>query len=549
MIKKVNRLKRAREILTVFFEEGFHFLIYKTSLTKHIPFHKRIRKYLEKKEHIPEQVRLRRAFERLGPTFVKFGQMLSLRPDLIPKEYAKEFEKMQDNVQSFSFSEVKKILHDEYKKNINEIFEYIEEKPIASASLSQVHKAKLKNGKIVAVKVQRPNIKEKIEEDISILLWIANLLERKFPYLKERNVIEIVKEFKSYTEKELNFRLEAINATIIRENFKNREEILIPETEINLTTEKVLVSSFIDGIPLHNLEDKDTLFWALNTAYEADIEMVFANGFFHADPHPGNILLVKGKRQIAFVDFGIVGKFDEKLRKKAASIFIAVLDSDIDKIASELISLGVIDKEKINSDEFKREIRDLLEPLQYYAIKDIKVSVVLDDLFHLAIKYKIKIPVDFILLGKTILTLEGLGVKYNPDFNLFKDTKPLIGKLMKKEFSAKEIKKKVERKIMEYGEIAEDIPKYALETLKKLSQGRIDINLEDRDMKQFHIELEHVSGNLTIGLIVAALIVGSSLIVLADLEPRIYNMPLVALVGFVAAATLGIWIIKRTILR
>jgi len=548
MFKKINTLKRAREILNVFFEEGFHFFIYKISLGKHIPFHKRIRKFLEKKSHEPEPVRLRRAFERLGPTFVKFGQMLSLRPDLIPKEYAEEFEKMQDNVPPFSFKEVRDILHQEYKKNPDEIFESIEKTPIAAASLSQVHRAKLKNGKVVAIKVQHPRIREKIEEDISILFWLAHRLEKHVLYLREKNIIEIIKEFKLYTEKELNFRLEAINQTIVRENFKENQHVLIPEVELPLTTEKVLVSEFVDGNSIHDLKE-ESLLWALNTAYEANLEMVFVHGIFHADPHPGNIFLVKGKKKIAFVDFGIVGKFDDRLRKKAAAIFLGVLENDTDKVSNELISLGAINKEEIDIYEFKKELRDLLEPLQYYALKDVRVSVILDDLFHLAIKYKIKIPVDFILFGKTILTLEGLGVRYNPEFNLFKDTQPLLAQLLKKKFSPAEIRKKVEKKIVEYGEMAEELPKYTLATLKKLSQGRIDINIEDRDMKQFHIELEHVSGNLTIGLIVAALIVGSSLIILADLEPKIRGMPIVALIGFVAASILGIWIIKRTLLR
>ncbi|MEM3127135.1 MAG: AarF/ABC1/UbiB kinase family protein [Candidatus Woesearchaeota archaeon] len=548
MIRKINRLKRVREILTVFFEEGFDYLIYKIALAKHVPFHKRLKKLLSKKELASEPVRLRNAFERLGPTFVKFGQMLSLRPDLIPKEYCIEFEKMQDNVPVFSFSEVKRILKKEYGKNPEEIFSEIEKKPIAAASLSQVHKAKLKNGKIVAIKVQRLNIKEIIEEDISILFWIAHLLEKRVSYLKERNVVEIVKEFKSYTEKELNFRLEAINQTIIKEQFKNDERIFIPEVNINLTTEKILVSEFVEGTSLHELKE-ERLLWAVNAAYEANLEMVFVNGFFHADPHPGNILLIKDKQQIAFVDFGIVGKFDERLRKKAANIFVGVLENDIDIVAKELISLGVVNEEKINIEEFKKELRDVLEPLQYYALKDIKVSVVLDDLFHIAVKHNIKVPVDFILLGKTILTLEGLGVRYNPDFNLFTNTKPILAKLMKRKFSVGEVKKKVERKISEYAEIAEDFPRYTLETLKRLSQGRIDINIEDRDMKKFHIELEHVSGNLTIGLLVAALIVGSSLIVLAKLEPSINGFPIVAIFGFSAAAILGIWIIKRTLFR
>ena len=253
LIKDVRDIKRLNQILVVLFEEGFDFLLTKINLRHYIPLTKRLKSKLKKSEDIKTEVRLRRTLERLGPTFIKFGQVLSVRPDLVPKEFAKELEKLQDKVPEFSFNEAKAIIEKEFGKGIEQLFLHFEKKPIASASISQVHKASLKNGEKVAVKVQRPDVKHIMETDIEIMLYFAKLLEKQVEKIRMFNPIRIVNEFKEWTEKELDFRLEARNAKRFEQNFKKSKTVHIPKVYDELTSEKVLTLEFIDGVELHKI--------------------------------------------------------------------------------------------------------------------------------------------------------------------------------------------------------------------------------------------------------------------------------------------------------
>ena len=255
IIKDVRDIRRFNEILVVLFEEGFDFLIYETGIKVHIPFGKIIKKKLKNSENLKPEVRLRKTLERLGPTFIKFGQLLSVRPDLVPKEYAKELENLQDNVPSFPFEQVKEILEKEFGKKLGDIFASIEKTPIAAASISQVHKAVLKTGEKVAVKIQRPNVKKVMETDIEIMEYFAHVAENNIDDLKKFRPVRIVDEFKEWTEKELDFKLEARNAKRFYQNFKNSRTVHIPFIYDELTTERVLTLEFIEGVELHDTNE------------------------------------------------------------------------------------------------------------------------------------------------------------------------------------------------------------------------------------------------------------------------------------------------------
>jgi len=406
-IKEVRDINRLRDILSVLFEEGFDFLIGKLRLKHKIPLTKRIRSRIEKKKKFSIEKRLRLTLERLGPTFIKFGQVLSVRPDLIPKSYIKELEILQDKVPEFPYSIVEEQIKKELGKEINEIFLNFGKKPIASASISQVHKATLKNGKIVAVKIQRPDVRKIMESDIEIMFYVAKLLEKRVPKIRKFNPVQIIKEFANWTEKELDFRREAINAKRFKKNFASDKKVKIPEIFDNFTTNKILVMEFIEGIELHNIKQIKkkgiNLRPLIDKGFEAILTMVFIHGFFHADPHPGNIIITKDNK-IAFVDFGIVGHFDENLKAKSIDLFYGVIENNAEKIVETLIELS--NSEIENKEELEYEISDVLERLQTGDIKTVKVSYILENILDIALNRGIKMPTSFVLFGKTVITLE-----------------------------------------------------------------------------------------------------------------------------------------------
>ena len=543
----LRRLHRAKEILTVFLEEEFGYIIKKAELHHYIPFSKRWRASLQKKEKSwKPEVHLRQAFERLGPTFVKFGQVLSLRPDIMPPEYIAEFEKMQDEVPSVPFKDIRTVIKKEFGKPVEKVFASIDKKPFASASLAQVHKAQLKTGETVAVKVQRPGIEQTIREDIEILHFIAHWMERR-KTLKEFPLAMLIDEFRRWTLRELNFSYEAMNMKIVRSNFSESHDVIIPKVFEDYSTQHILTTQFITGVSINDIR---TIKTRKNTAviirkcYHAIIEMVLSHGIFHADPHPGNIL-IHGNR-IAFIDFGIVGRFDEKLRGTVLHLLIAALNNNEKQVVEALLELQG-DGNFINKERLKRDLRDILDQLHIEKLKDIKISMMLSDILEVINRHRINVPLDFLLFAKTIITMEGVGLRYSPNFRLLKETAPIIENEMRNQRSPRAIIKKAKEQVETYKNLVEKAPRYILDTLQHLSEGKLDIEFMPQEFSDFRVELEHSSGNIAIGLMIAAITVSSALIMQVAEESLILGIPAISFFGFSLAAVLGMWLMKRTL--
>ncbi len=548
LIKEVRDISRFRHILTVLFEEGFGIFLERIKLKKHVPLNRRFRTKAKQKVGIEAQVR--GTLERLGPTFIKFGQMLSVRPDLLPKSYIKELEKLQDRVPPIPYSKVQQIVEGELKKPIGRIFLEFEKKPIASASISQVHKAKLKSGDIVAVKIQRPDVKKMMETDIEILFYIAGMLEKHYLRVREFNPVCIVEEFRDWTEKELDFRIEARNASRFAVNFKKNRDVKIPKVFDDFVTEKILVTEFIEGIELHNYKGviKAGLDFGkiLRKGFELSLEQVFVYGLFHADPHPGNILIMKDGR-IALVDFGIVGFFDEKLKNKSIDLLYGLIENDVDLIVETLLGMGM-ETEKMDVDKFRADIAYLIEPLQNSSLKDIKLSYVLEDILELALRHKLKVPTSFVLLGKTIVTLEGVGLEYDPNFKIVDATKPFLEKMMQKRLNPMNMFRGFLHNAHRYSRLAEEFPARADRALRVLEKGSVKLDMRDTDIKKLAIEIDRSSNRIAYGLIIAALLLSSALILQVNKGPKILDLPVFSLLSFMAAGFFGLilfWSIIR----
>ena len=497
----VRKLKRYRQIINILFKYGFGIIIEQAHILKS-PFKKR------KKIKEPVPVRIRKLLEDLGPTFIKLGQILSTRPDLIPIEYIKELEKLQDDVKEENFEIMRDFIEKEIGEKIENVFEEFNQKPVASASLSCVYKAKYK-GREVAVKVQRPGIKERIITDIQILYDIAELIER---FIKESEIyqpVKIVKEFEKSIRKELNFLMEGRNIEMMREKLKD-DRVLIPEVFKELTTERILVTEFIDGIKISKVEEwskyveKEKI---IKTGTEIILKQIFDIGFFQADPHPGNIFVLKDGR-IGLIDFGQVGYIDDEKRYYLMSLITGIINGDPNKIILTLKYMGAIDK-SVNIEELEEEIYELVETYKNIPIKNLKIGEVLENSFEIMRKNKIKIPVSFTLMGKSLITLEGLCYFIDPYFKLMEAIEPFYINFMEKRIKIshflKEFKNVFERShyfLKEMPEIFETIIELVKnqKNREKIFEERINI---------LNLNIKKAGTKISLSLIISSLFISS----------------------------------------
>ncbi|MBR9699622.1 AarF/ABC1/UbiB kinase family protein [Candidatus Woesearchaeota archaeon] len=536
--KEIADFKRFKDILTIIFEEGFSFFLSNLKLRKHIPLKKQLKK---KKIALTNEKRLRRVLERLGPTFVKFGQILSIRPDFVPKNYIKELEKLQNEVKPVAFSDIKRAVVRSTGKKIESTFKSFDEKPLASASIAQVHKAVLKTGEVVAVKVRRPGIKRVMRSDIEIMHFLAALAEKHNKGIRKYNPVSLVKEFSQWTGKELDFRNETENLQLFKENFKHSTSTMIPEVYPRLCTEEIIVMEFIDGIELskvhkHTMNIKE----ALVNGFYSVLEQVFVHGLFHGDPHPSNIFVLPDDR-VGFVDLGIVGRFDDELKNKATDLFIAITEGETERVVESLMDLGIVD-EGIDVIGFKSKIREVIYPFTSSSIRNIKISRVLEEVWDTALDYGIRMPRDFVLMGKAIVTLEGVGLLYYPDFRFAEMTRPFLKRLLVKRYTPTKVLKGMFFSLFAMKKSLEKIPAQATRVLDKLEQGRIKIEMKDTDVERLSTNIDKSSNRVAYAMILAALLVSGSLVINLG-EPFFAGLPVASLIIFGLASVISLFLL------
>ncbi len=410
---------RLSEIVGVLVKHGFADLIQRMKLSKFIPPKYREHTYFQK---LPTSVRLRMSFEELGPTFIKLGQLLSTRRDLIPEDFANEFEKLQDKVQAHDFNEILKIIESEYNKKVSEVFLNIESEPIAAASIAQVHLATLKTKELVAVKIQRPQIIKTINNDISILKGLSILLEQYISESRPFNPKELVEEFARVMSFELDFRIEANNISKIKNNMSQFPKIVIPKVYNGLSTKKILVLEKFDGI---RFSDREAIIRAninpieiFEVGAEAFFHMVMHDGLFHADLHAGNLFVLKDGK-IGLVDFGIVGRLPRNVQDSVITMFSALVDEDYEILASEYLDL-CSSRGPVNLAAMQKELMDLISPYMGMTLAEINIGSLLLQSTTVAAKYSLRVPRELMLLFKAIFNLESLGKNLEPNFDILK---------------------------------------------------------------------------------------------------------------------------------
>lgn len=543
--------RRLQQIINVLLKYGFGKLIDQIHLGRFIPFKKRLKTFGiwpdVKGPAVAE--RLRMAFEDLGPSFIKLAQLLSSRPDLITARFANEFKKLQDEVPPFPTEYAIRTIEEEIKLPITRIFAHFEPKPVAAASIAQVHKATLLNGAEVVVKVQRPDIKEQIESDINILSYIAKLLDKYLPESRFFNPLGIVEEFSKTVRKEMDFEEEAKNCCRFNKNFENNLDIYIPRVYQEFVTEKVLVMEMIEGVRIDDIKAIDEMgvdrSRLAKVGVDAYFKQILEDGFFHADPHPGN-LFVMPVGMIAFLDFGMVGRVSDDMKEIMANTFIALIEKDFDRLIDQYVELGIVPDDidlDIFRKDFKADLSDFLEPLYGLTLQEINFSRYLETIMHIAIKHNLKIPSDLLLINKAMLILDNIGRQLDPNFDFISAAEPYASKLVRKKYSPSKFYEKTRKYAMDIGDFALLFPRQMKQIIKKVLKDDIQIKMFHVNLPDFIKDMDKSSNRISFALIVSAMLISSAIMHATKVPPIIFGISLFGISAFGFAFLLGIWLI------
>ncbi|MBI4377518.1 MAG: 2-polyprenylphenol 6-hydroxylase [Nitrospinae bacterium] len=545
--KTYHNIQRLRNIANVLIKHGFGRLVDQLNLQRYISLGKRLitfKKYETEREVYTVPERLRLAFEELGPTFIKLGQVLSSRPDLVPYDFANEFKKLQDAVPPFPASVAKKHIEEELHIPIHEIFSSFDEIPSAAASIAQVHNATLITGEKVIVKVQRPGLRQMLDSDISILFYLANLVERYLPHGKFYNPTGIVEEFSKTIKRELNFNMEGSNAARFKRNFEGDDTVYIPDVYWKYTTKDVLTMERIEGIPIYEIKrleeagyDKRLI---AKNGINAFLRQILEFGFFHADPHPGNFIIMENNK-IGIVDFGMIGRIDEDSMESIANTFLSFVELDCNVLVREYIRLGLL-SEDIDVKAFKSDLRDLIEPYHGKALRHIQAGKVFNDILQLAINYKARVPNDLILLGKALLTIEGLAMELDPDITVIEEAKPFAKNLIRKRLSPAYQVTKVYKTICDLSDVLKEIPGQFSHVLRKVMKDKLKIEFVHSGLDRLIRDMDKSSNRLSFAIIISAIVIGSSVVMLSGKEPLLFGFPMIGVIGYIVALVLGLWL-------
>ena len=545
LIRRVRSLRRYRQIVAVFLKYGFGQILDQMKIFTYLRIKRKVMRKKEGLERLTYAQRIRLALEELGPTFVKLGQVLSMRPFLIPLELLLELTKLQDQVGPFPFPHAKQIVENELKAPLEEHFSSFDTIPIASASLSQVHKAVTKDGKTVVVKIQRPGIKDIIAADMDILQDLVNLLEKYVPESKQYDPRGIREELEKSIRREIDFNNEARNIEVFRENFKEEKGVFVPRVFWEMTTSKVLTMQFIDGVKISNLSqlekrgiDKKQL------AYfggKMVFKQIFEDGFFHADPHPGNLFALEGNI-IAPVDYGMMGRLSETTMNELADLLISVVTwhpGGIVKVYQDVEVVG----EEVNLRALEADLADFLYRYHKIPLSRLDVKTLMNEAFEMIHRYDIKIQAELMLFSKALMTYEEVAKMLDPEYDLVTQIIPYVKKLAYRKFKPKSLLRDLFTASVDLRDLLVVLPFELKRIVKKLGKGRLAFTFQHKGLDKLILELDRSSNRVSFALIIAAIIVGSSLIMRLETKYTLFGYPLVGILGYIFAGVLGVWLV------
>lgn len=538
-----RHIQRYRQIVTVLIKYGFGDMVDLLKIEQYLEIGLKVlyRKRREKMESLSRAERVRVMLEELGPTFIKMGQILSTRPDLLPVEYIEELFKLQDAVPSFPFSDVKEIIENEFKKPVDAIFLKFDKQPIAAASIGQVHKAVTQNGEKVVVKIQRPGIKRIVEVDLEIMLHLADLMEKHLEGWDIHHPTKIIKEFAVTLEKELDYTLEAAYMERFARQFEGDERIYVPKIYREWMTKRVLTMECIEGVKASDLNrlEKEGLdrFKIARLGFDLIMQQIFVNGFFHADPHPGNIFILPGNI-ICFIDFGMMGRISLKTRENFTDLILSIVKRDEVKATDAILKLSKYD-DPPDYYALHGDVTEFMDKHCYMPLKEVELGSMLHQLIDVITRHQLNIPPDLFLMIKALSTIEGLGTKLDPDFDVIKQAAPFMRRIQLNRLNPRRLIQNMTDSGVELYHLLQEIPGETRDLLKMIKRGKVKIEFEHRGLKPLLATHDRVSNRVAFAIVLAALIIGSALIVLSDVPPKWHEIPVIGLVGFLLAGIMG----------
>jgi len=542
-----RHLNRYRHILTVLFKYGFGDLVDILKIEQYLEIGLQMisRKRREQVEKLSRAERVRMVMEELGPTFIKLGQILSTRPDLIPVEFIQELSKLQDNVPSFPYPEARQIIESEIGRPLEDIFQHFENTPLAAASIGQVHRAQLKDGEEVVVKVQRPGIRKIIEVDLEIMLHLASLMERHLEELQVHRPVRIVQEFARTLEKEIDYTIETSHIERFARQSMDDSTVYVPKVFRDTTTERILTMEYIDGIKASEIDriEREGLDRKIITARGADLilRQIFDHGFFHADPHPGNIFVLPDN-VICYIDFGMMGSIDRQTREDFADLIHTVVHHDESMATQMLLKLTEYD-EKPDVRVLERDLTEFIGQHLYVPLKDLQMEKLLHQLLKILSRHRLQIPQNLFLMMKALATVEGIGLLLDPDFEMIKQTIPFIQRVKMARYHPKRMANDIIRSGVEFVKLMQEIPGETREILEQMKQGKIKMEFEHKGLEPMLSTYDQISNRIAFAIVIAALIIGSALIVLSKTPPFLFGISFIGIIGFLAAALMGLWLL------
>ena len=490
---------------------------------------------------------LREMLDELGPTFVKFGQLLSTRPDVLPPDIIAELRGLQDDVRPFPLADVENVVEEDLGLSIGQLFTDFEERPVAAASIGQVHRATLPNGKRVAVKVQRPGAPRQIEADLALLYQAARIAKERVRALDFIDARQLVDEFSRSIRQELDYRLEARNADTFHHNFAGHPHVHVPRVYWSYTRSRVLTLEWLDGI---QVVDVDPQHWSVeerrDLAYlmtETWMTMIFRHGFFHGDPHPANILVLGRADQIGLVDFGQTGKLTDDDMSKLTRLFIDAASENVDALPRRLADLGVrYPKER--EEEFLAELRELYYRYYGASLQEIDPLQVIREAFTLIYSMNLQLPTRFLLLDKAIATLGSVGVDLYPDFNVFEVARPYARGLMMERFGPRRLASRARKESLKLAQVVTEMPYQVHDFLEEIRDGQIEVGFVHKGLDDLLNRMDVVFNRLVVAMIVAGGLIGSSLIgIFAKAGPHLLGINVISVLGFALSGFLGGWLL------
>jgi len=539
-----RNLGRMSEIAQAAVRHGFGYFFERHKLTDLLPWKEK----LPLEDGAPSQrgAHLRELLDELGPTFVKFGQLLSMRPDVLPPDIITQLRGLQDDVRPFSFEEAKRTIEEELGNTIERLFLDFDEVPLAAASIGQVHAAILPNGRRVAVKVQRPGAPRQIEADLALLYQGARIAKERVRALDFIDTHGLVDEFARSIRQELDYRLEGRNAERFRRDFAGYAHVRIPRVYWSYTRARVLTLEFLEGTQLADVEllgyGVDERRRLASVITEAWMAMIFRHGFFHGDPHPANILVLSPE-QIGLVDFGLAGTLTDDDLSKATRLFIDVANENVDAIPKRLADLGVR-YPKEQEEEFRAEVRDFYYRYYGASLAEIDPIQVIREVFALIYSMNLRLPTRFVILDKAIATLGSVGAELYPEFNVFEVAKPYARSLMLGRYTPGRVLARARRESYNLAHIGMELPYQVHDLLEQVRDGQIEVGFVHKGLDEFMHKLDIAFNRLVVSLVVAGGLIGSSLIgIFAEEGPELFGVHFISVFGFVLSGVLGAWLL------